>query len=171
MDGVTDKFYRTLWDILGKDLLDVFNTCLASGSMPGTCWRAVLTLLTKKGNLQDRNWCPVSLLCMDNKLLSKVMAPRLGEAMEQVIHQDHMYCVPSRSMVNNTHLIRDVLDISSSLGLNTGLISIDQENTFDHTEHNFLWTVMERFGFSADFIAKIKVQYCEVESVLKLFPF
>lgn len=30
---------------------------------------------------------------------------------------------------------------------------------------------MERFGFSAGFIAKIKVLYCEFESVLKLFPF
>lgn len=90
--------------------------------------------------------------------------------MEQVIHQDQTYCVPGRSMVNNIHLIRYVLDVSSSLGLNTGLVSIDQENAFDHTEHNFLWTVIERFGLSAGFIA-IKVLYCEVESVLKLFPF
>lgn len=109
MDGVTVKFYRTFWDILGKDLLDVFNTCLALGSMTVTCWRAVLTLLPNKGNLQDiSNWCPVSLLCVNNKLLSKVMASRLGKAMEQVIHQDQMYCVPSRSMVNNIQLIRDV---------------------------------------------------------------
>lgn len=99
------------------------------------------------------------------------MASRLVKAMEQVIHQDQMYCVAGRSTVNNTHLIRDDLDVSSSLGLNTCLISIDQENAFKHTEHNFLWTVMERFGFSAGFIAKIKALYCEVESVLKLFPF
>lgn len=51
--------------------------------------------------------------------------------------------------------------------LNTGLISIDQEKAFDF-EHNFLWMVMERFGFSAGLIAKMKVLYHEVESVLKL---
>lgn len=68
MDRVTVKFYRKCWDMLGKDLLDVFNTCLASGSMPVTWWRAVLTLLPKKGNLQDiRNCRPVSLLCVDNQ--------------------------------------------------------------------------------------------------------
>ncbi|KAI3353605.1 hypothetical protein L3Q82_004810 [Scortum barcoo] len=90
------------------------------------------------------------------KLLSKALANRLKEAMEQVIHLDQTYCVPGRSMVDNIYLIRDVLEVSSSLGINTGLISLDQEKAFDRVEHNFLWKVMERFGFSAGFTAKIK---------------
>ncbi|KAI3358279.1 hypothetical protein L3Q82_003277 [Scortum barcoo] len=64
------------------------------------------------------------------KLLSKALANRLKEAMEQVIHLDQTYCVPGRSS--------------------------DQEKAFDRVEHNFLWKVMERFGFSAGFTAKIK---------------
>lgn len=168
IDGLTVEFYRAFWDILGQDVLDVFNVCLASGSMPVSCRRAVLTLLPKKGDLQDiKNWRPVSLLCVDYKILSKVFASRLGRAMEEVIHRDQTHCVPDRSMVNNVHLIRDVLDVSGSLGLDTGLISLDQEKAFDRVEHNFLWTVMDRFGFSAGFIAKIKVLYSDIESVLK----
>ncbi|KAI3360290.1 hypothetical protein L3Q82_014607 [Scortum barcoo] len=135
-----------------------------------SCRRAVLTLLPKKGNLQDiKNWRPVSLLCVDYKLLSKALANRLRGAMEQVIHQDQTYyCVPGRSMVdNNIYLIRDVLEVSSSLGMDTGLISLDQEKAFDRVEHNFLWKVMEKFGFSAGFVAKIKVLYRDIESVLK----
>ena len=169
IDGLTAEFYRAFWGILGQDVLDVFNECLASGSLPVSCRRAVLTLLPKKGNLQDiKNWRPVSLLCVDYKILSKVLASRLGRAMEEVIHRDQTYCVPGRSMVDNVHLIRDVLEVSSSLGIDTGLISLDQEKAFDRVEHTFLWTVMEKFGFSAGFIAKIKVLYSEIESVLKL---
>ena len=105
--------------------------------MPTSCRRAVITLLPKKGNLLDiKNWRPVSLLCVDYKLLSRLFASRLGKAMEQVIHQDQTYSVPGRSMVDNVHLIRDVLDVSSSLGFNTGLISLDQEKAFDRVEHN-----------------------------------
>ncbi|KAI3373013.1 hypothetical protein L3Q82_023447 [Scortum barcoo] len=44
----------------------------------------------------------------------------------------------------------------------------DQEKAFDRVEHNFLWKVMESFGFSAGFIAKIKVLYSDIESVLKI---
>ncbi|KAJ3587850.1 hypothetical protein NHX12_011445 [Muraenolepis orangiensis] len=155
------SFYSTLYT-------NVFNESLASGSMPVSCRRAVITLLPKKGNLQDiKNWRPVSLLCVDYKILSKALATRLGKAVEQVIHRDQTYCVPGRSMVDNVHLIRDVLEVSSSLGINTGLISLDQEKAFDRVEHSFLWKVMEKFGFSAGFIAKIKVLYNKIESVLK----
>ncbi|KAJ3581572.1 hypothetical protein NHX12_016498, partial [Muraenolepis orangiensis] len=87
------------------------------------------------------------------------LATSLGRAVEQVIHRDQTYCVPGRSMVDNVHLIRDVLEVSSSLGINTGLISLDQEKAFDRVEHSFLWKVIEKFGFSAGFIAKIKVLY------------
>uniref|UniRef100_A0A672HUD6 Reverse transcriptase domain-containing protein n=1 Tax=Salarias fasciatus TaxID=181472 RepID=A0A672HUD6_SALFA len=169
IDGLTAEFYKAFWDILGRDVLDVHNECLASGSLPVSCRRAVLTLLPKKGNLQDiKNWRPVSLLCVDYKLLSKVLASRLGRAMEQVIHRDQTYCVPGRSMVDNVHLIRDVLEVSSSLDIDAGLISVDQEKAFDRVEHSFLWRVMESFGFSAGFIAKIQVLYRDIESVLKI---
>ncbi|KAJ4939394.1 hypothetical protein JOQ06_028843 [Pogonophryne albipinna] len=168
IDGLSVEFYKAYWDVLSHDLLDVFNESLASGSMPMSCRRAVITLLPKKGNLQDiKNWRPVSLLCVDYKLLSKALATRLGRAVEQVIHRDQTYCVPGRSMVDNVHLIRDVLEVSSSLGINTGLISLDQEKAFDRVEHSFLWKVMKKFGFSAGFIAKIKVLYNKIESVLK----
>ncbi|KAJ3607627.1 hypothetical protein NHX12_024678, partial [Muraenolepis orangiensis] len=168
IDGLSVEFYKAYWDVLSHDLLDVFNESLASGSMPVSCRRAVITLLPKKGNLQDiKNWRPVSLLCVDYKILSKALATRLGRAVEQVIHRDQTYCVPGRSMVDNVHLIRDVLEVSSSLGINTGLISLDQEKAFDRVEHSFLWKVMEKYGFSAGFIAKIKVLYNKIESVLK----
>uniref|UniRef100_A0A8P4KAC5 Reverse transcriptase domain-containing protein n=1 Tax=Dicentrarchus labrax TaxID=13489 RepID=A0A8P4KAC5_DICLA len=168
IDGLTVEFYKAFWDILAHDIIDVFNESLVSGSLPLSCRRAIITLLPKKGNLQEiRNWRPVSLLCTDYKILSKVLANRLKGTMEQILHRDQTYCVPGRSMVDNIYLIRDVLEVSSSLGINTGLISLDQEKAFDRVEHDFLWKVMERFGFSAGLIAKIKVLYSDIESVLK----
>ena len=71
--------------------------------------------------------------------------------MEQVIHRDQTYCVPGRSMVDNVYLIRDVLEVCSSLGINTALISLYQEKAFDRVEHSFLWKIMEGFGFGTGF--------------------
>ncbi|TWW77606.1 Transposon TX1 uncharacterized 149 kDa protein ORF 2 [Takifugu flavidus] len=95
VDGLTVEFFKAFWDIVAHDMLEVFNESLASGSLPLSCRRAVVTLLPKKGNLQEiKNWRPVSLLCMDYRILSKTLASRLREAMEQVIHRDQTYCVP-----------------------------------------------------------------------------
>ncbi|XP_023193817.1 tyrosine-protein kinase SYK isoform X1 [Xiphophorus maculatus] len=169
IDGLPSEFYRAFWSDLCVDLLEVFEESFAEGFLPQSCRRAVLTLLPKKGDLQEiKNWRPVSLLCTDYKLLSKVLANRLKKVMEQVVHQTQTYCVPGRSMIDNISLIRDVLDVSRSLGCNTGLVSLDQEKAFDRVEHRYLWRVLERFGLDSSFIAKIMVLYENIESVLKI---
>lgn len=48
IDGLTVEFGKAFWDILAKDLLEVLNECLALGSLPLSCHRAVVTLLPKK---------------------------------------------------------------------------------------------------------------------------
>lgn len=77
----------------------------------------------------------MSLLCSDYKLLSKVLAKRLGEVLEQVIHPDQTYCVPGRQIFDNISFIRDVLDFGKSLNLDFGLVSLNQEKAFDRVEH------------------------------------
>uniref|UniRef100_A0AAV2JEY9 15-oxoprostaglandin 13-reductase n=1 Tax=Knipowitschia caucasica TaxID=637954 RepID=A0AAV2JEY9_KNICA len=126
------------------------------------------TYAVMQGERLQQNWRPVSLLCMDYKILSKVLASRLRGVMASVIHVDQTYCVPSRLIGDNITLIREVLEVSGSLGINLGLISIDQEKAFDRVEHQYLWQTMTAFGFSPGFIAHIRTLYCDVMSVLKV---
>ena len=169
IDGLPVDFYKSFWSVLGEDLLEVVTSSLERGRLPLSCRRAVITLLPKKGDLQElKNWRPVSLLCTDYKILSKVLASRLREVMASVIHTDQTYCVPGRLISDNVTLIRDVLEVSSSLAVDTGLISIDQEKAFDRVEHQYLWQTLAAFGFNPGFIAKIQVLYSDIASVLKI---
>lgn len=169
IDGLPVDFYKSFWSVLGEDLLEVITDSLERGQLPLSCRRAVITLLPKKGDLQElKNWRPVSLLCTDYKILSKVLASRLREMMASVIHVDQTYCVPGRLISDNVALIRDVLEVSSSLAVKTGLISIDQEKAFDRVEHQYLWQTLAAFGFNPGFIAKIQVLYSDIASVLKI---
>ncbi|KAK3558043.1 hypothetical protein QTP86_006421 [Hemibagrus guttatus] len=166
IDGLPAEFYKAFWAVIGQDVLDVLRDSILRGELPLSCRRAVLTLLPKKGDLTHlKNWRPVSLLCTDYKLLSKALASRLTKVMERLIHQDQTYCVPDRSIFDNVYLIRDILDVSRLLGLKTGLIFLDQEKAFDRVEHEYLWKVLETFGFNPGFVAMIRVLYCEIESV------
>lgn len=48
IDGLPVEFYKAFWEVLGEDLLDVLKECIAEGSLPLSCRRAVITLLPKK---------------------------------------------------------------------------------------------------------------------------
>ena len=88
--------------MIGRDLLLVLRDSFNKGQLPLSCSRAVLTLIPKKGDLQEiKNWRSVALLCTDYKLLSKVLATRLRKVMEHVIHVDQTYCAPSRLISDN----------------------------------------------------------------------
>ncbi|KAK3526232.1 hypothetical protein QTP70_018273, partial [Hemibagrus guttatus] len=169
IDGLPVEFYKFFWKELGEDLLEVLEESCRERCLPLSSRRAVITLLPKKGDLQDiKNWRPVSLLCTDYKVMSKALANRLRDIMDSVIQTDQTYCVPNRSIIDNVSLIRDILDISRSLAVDLGLISLDQEKAFDRVEHQYLWKTLEAFGLSPSLIAMMKVLCQDVESVLKI---
>ncbi|KAK3524568.1 hypothetical protein QTP70_029876, partial [Hemibagrus guttatus] len=96
------------------------------------------------------------------------MSNRLRDIMDSVIQTDQTFCVPNRSIIDNVSLIRDILEVSRSLAVDLGLISLDQEKAFDRVEHQYLWKTLEAFGLSPSLIAMMKVLYQDVESVFKI---
>ena len=76
--------------------------------------------------------------------------------MNQVIHRTQTYCVPSRSIVDNVSLIKDFWEVSGSLGFDAGMVSLDQEKSFDRVEHCYLWRVFQWFGLSLDLLPRLR---------------
>jgi len=78
LDGLSSEFYRGCWNLIGEDLYAVFLESFNRGKLPLSCWRAIITLIPKKGDLGFlKNWRPVSLICVDFKTLSKTLTNRL----------------------------------------------------------------------------------------------
>ena len=57
-----------------------------------------------------KNWRPVSLFNYDYKIISKSIASRLGTVMETLVHENQTLAVKGRSIFDNVHLYRDVID-------------------------------------------------------------
>lgn len=76
------------------------------------------------------------------------MALRLREVMSSSIHPNQTYCVPNRFISDNVTLIRDILELSSSLATQTGLIFIDQGTAFDPAEQQYLWQTLVALRFN-----------------------
>ncbi|CAM2117276.1 unnamed protein product [Caretta caretta] len=141
MDRLTVEFYRVFWDVLGPDLVTVWDESLQSGVLPLSCRRAVLALLPKKGDLRDlRNWRPISLLSTDYKIIVKAISLRLGSVLADVIHPDQTYTVPD----------------------------LNQEKAFDRVDHGYLLSTLRAFGFGPQFVGFLWVLYASAECLVKL---
>ncbi len=88
-DGLPLEFYLTFWDILAHELLAVFNDLETLDRLPESFRIGIVSLLYKQGVRTDlKNWRPITLLNLDCKLFSKVLATRMLTVLEDVIYLD-----------------------------------------------------------------------------------
>lgn len=168
VDGIPVEFYQAFWKLLGQDFNELMIDCIKRKTLPTSCCRAVLSLIPKKGDLGLlKNWRPVSLLCSDYKIFSKVLANRLKKYLHVLVHRDQSYCIPDRSIMDNLFLLRDVIDFNQSNRFDLGVLSLDQEKAFDQVDHKYLFTVLKEFGFGENFISYIKLLYSDAFVMVK----
>ena len=76
--------------------MESFNESFIKGEMSPSQRQAVITLIEKKdqGRCDLTNWRPISLLNVDAKIASKVIAERLKRVLPNLIHENQSGYVP-----------------------------------------------------------------------------
>ena len=129
--------------------------------------RGLISLIFKKGDrLDPRNWRPISLLNVDYKLASRVLAGRLLKVIHLVVNKDQTCGVPGRYIGENVALLRDVVDFATLSNVPVAVLSLDQEKAFDRVDWLFMLSTLERMGFGHSFINWVRLFYTEVQSAV-----
>ena len=118
----------------------------------------------KKANL--KNWRPISLLCSDYKVLTKILSNRLKPTLEHTISIEQTCGIPNRSIFSNLFTIREIINHSNTKNINSFIISIDQEKAFDKVDREFLYQIMRKLGYSEIFIKFIEKLYQNTLSII-----
>ena len=109
-DGIPIEFYSEFWDIIAEDLLDVYNDVLQMGSLTISQRRAIINIIPKNGESKYiTNFRPISLLCVDYKILSKLISERIKKLLCKIIHPKQFCAVPGRNINQCNMEIRDVI--------------------------------------------------------------
>ena len=164
-DGFTVEFYITFWPALGGILVEALNEAYERGELSPSQKQGVITLLEKEGKdaLHIKNYRPITLLNVDYKILSKVLAKRIKEVLSEVIHHDQVGYIKNRNIGEAVRLIDDIL--FHSLNQTNGfLVTVDFEKAFDSVSHDFLFRVMKLFGFGNMFCSWVKLLYTGISS-------
>ena len=85
-DGLSKEFYLAFYDLLGKDLQECYIHSFKNGELASSQYQAVIVLIEKrsKDKRYIRNWKPISLLNVDTKILSKVLASHLKKLLHSL---------------------------------------------------------------------------------------
>ena len=166
-DGLPVEFYKIFWNEIGNDYFEVISSGLANEELTYTQYLAVISLLYKKGAREDiKNWRPISLLNIDYKIISKVLAERLKQVLHEIIHPDQRGCVPGRFIGENVRHIDDLLYEIENGEKSPLILMLDQEKAFDRVEWDWLFSTMEKFNFGDRFISWLKILYKNSKSCI-----
>ena len=164
-DGFPVEFYWTFWDLIGSDLVAVFNESYVSGLLPSSLRKGLISLSFKKGDRLDRkNWLPISLLNVDYKLCARAIAGRLLRVIHFVVNRDQTCGVPGRYIGEHVSLLRDLVSYTSEVDAPAALLSLDQEKAFDRVDWDFMFSTLSRMGFGPSFIRWVRLLYTNIRS-------
>ena len=153
-DRFITEFYKKFSPQLASVLQAMFIEARTSGILPRTLRQASISLLAKKD--KDPLFCssyrPISLLKVDFKVLSKVLARRL----ENVVSPNQTGFVKGRNSYSN---LRKLFNIIHSTRSPEVVISLDVEKAFDRVEWKYLFFTLKKFGFEESFISWVELLY------------
>jgi len=166
MDGLPKEFYSKVFHIIGKDFVKVMNNIYIEGNMAPSQKKGLITLICKDKNKSEQltNWRPISLLNVDYKIVSKAMTNRLSGVIDKLIHIDQTCAVPGRSIQDNVHLLRNIIDYTDQKETPCAFISLDQSKAFDRVSHDYLFQTLKAYGFGPDFIKWVQLLYTDINS-------
>ena len=151
-DGLTIELYKNNWTTIADDLTNVFNEVHGLTHIPSAMKLGSITLIHKKNSTELlTNYRPISLLNIDLKIYTKLLANRLKPLLFKVIHVQQ-YARPGSQIHHVLTMLRDMYQHSSNQRLEHFYLSLDFEKAFDSVDHQWLYQVLRRYGFPPKFI-------------------
>jgi len=140
-------------DELASPLALIANICFTSGIHPDKLKIAKVIPIFKKGSkLIPSNYRPISLLSNINKIIEKLVYPRVFSFLEDnKILYKHQYGFrpkhsTSHTLINITEKIRDALD----QGKMAGGVFVDFQKAFDTVNHSILLKKLAHYGIRGE---------------------
>ena len=174
LDGCPYELWKTLNDIYGtttrnnqngfdiiKTLTIVFNDIRNHIVDPRSDFAQgwMCPIYKKKDRTEISNYCPITILNTDYKILAKVLAIQLMDHIHPLVHEDQAGFIPRRSIFNHIRLAQSIISYAEISETNGAIVALDQEKAYDRIHHSYLWKTLQAFQLPHTFINTVQSLY------------
>ena len=170
IDGLPYEFYKKFWHNISDIFLKSLNYSYQHNSLSINQRRGVISLLPK-GNKDIHyldNWRPITLLCCDYKLISKVLTNRLKRTLPHIIHTSQTGFVTGRYIGENVNTILQIIEATEDENIPGTILSADFTKAFDNLDWGYLEAVLKYFDFGESFIKWVNILNNNISAVVNV---
>ena len=131
-DGISINLYKKFWSELCDIFYEMTVYSIESDMLPTSMSKGYISLLPKKSKdpLELRNWRPLTLLNNDYKIISKVLALRIKDTLDDIISEDQTGFMAGRQISVNIRKTFDAIEYLENNHKSGYILNLDYVKCF-----------------------------------------
>ena len=144
-----DAFYRVCWSIISSDVMDALAAIYGGHIFKFQLLNsAFITLIPKHEDASSiKDYRPISLIHGFAKLVTKILANRLGPLLPKLVSNNQSAFVRGRNIHDNFLLVQQLARTLHRSKMPHILLKMDISKAFDTVSWPFLLEVLQHLGF------------------------
>ncbi|KAI3427913.1 hypothetical protein D9Q98_006305 [Chlorella vulgaris] len=164
-DGLPAELYRKFQGLLAPLLARLFTAVAELGILPARFHEGLITVIYKSGDRSEpTNYRPITLLCTDYRLFTKVLALRLNPCLDSIIDREQTAFVPGRHIGENIMALQCLPHLLRGTAASAVVVFCDFRKAYDTIDREFLFSAMDALGVGAGFLTLTRLLLANTRS-------
>ncbi|XP_020109325.1 uncharacterized protein LOC109724810 [Ananas comosus] len=166
-DGFPLRFYQVRWDTVKEDIMRLFQEMFEGRLSTNPIDYTYICLIPKKeGATRANDYRPISLLNGIQKILSKVLANRLEQVMDNLISPSQSAFLKGRNITDAYVTVAELLSWGNKKAIEGVTVKVDFEKAYDRIDWSFLFRILRWWGFDDKWCGWIEQCVCHAKAAI-----